>query len=59
MDYHYKEAVFCQFNLMKINNILRSSIRLPFGFDYRGFADNEGEKGGVLLEEQLRDIKHH
>jgi fermentation-respiration switch protein FrsA (DUF1100 family) len=29
-----------------------------FGFDYRGFADSEGEKGRVLLEEQVRDIQH-
>ncbi len=31
---------------------------LCFGFDYRGFADSEGEKGRVLLEEQVRDIQH-
>lgn len=29
-----------------------------FGFDYRGFADSEGEKGRVVLEEQVRDIQH-
>ncbi|MFB4164017.1 alpha/beta hydrolase [Alteribacillus sp. JSM 102045] len=28
------------------------------GFDYRGFADSEGEKGRVLLEEQVEDIKN-
>jgi len=27
-----------------------------FGFDYRGFADSEGEPGRVLLEEQVTDI---
>ncbi|MCH2547679.1 MAG: alpha/beta hydrolase [Alphaproteobacteria bacterium] len=27
-----------------------------FGFDYRGFAKSEGERGMVLLEEQERDI---
>lgn len=29
-----------------------------FGFDYRGFADSEGPRGRVLLEEQVRDIMH-
>lgn len=29
---------------------------LCFGFDYRGFAASEGERGRVLLEEQVRDI---
>jgi uncharacterized protein len=27
-----------------------------FGFDYRGFADSEGEQGRVRLEDQVRDI---
>lgn len=27
-----------------------------FGFDYRGFAESEGEHGRVLLEEQISDI---
>lgn len=31
---------------------------LCFGFDYRGFADSEGEKGRVVLGEQVRDIQH-
>jgi uncharacterized protein len=31
---------------------------LCFGFDYRGFADSEGEKGRVVLDEQVRDIQH-
>jgi len=31
---------------------------LCFGFDYRGFADSEGPRGRVLLEEQVRDIIH-
>ncbi|WP_059104387.1 alpha/beta hydrolase [Shouchella shacheensis] len=26
------------------------------GFDYRGFADSEGEKGKVLIEQQVEDI---
>lgn len=29
-----------------------------FGFDYRGFADSEGARHRVLLEEQVRDIIH-
>lgn len=29
---------------------------LCFGFDYRGFGDSEGERGKVILEEQVRDI---
>ncbi len=29
-----------------------------FAFDYRGFAQSEGERGRVLLEEQVRDILH-
>jgi fermentation-respiration switch protein FrsA (DUF1100 family) len=29
-----------------------------FGFDYRGFADSEGPRGRVVLEEQVRDIIH-
>lgn len=28
------------------------------GFDYRGMADSEGEKGRVLLEEQVQDIRN-
>jgi alpha-beta hydrolase superfamily lysophospholipase len=28
------------------------------GFDYRGMADSEGEKGRVLIEEQVSDIRH-
>jgi pimeloyl-ACP methyl ester carboxylesterase len=31
---------------------------LCFGFDYRGFADSEGQKGRVVLDEQVRDIQH-
>lgn len=27
-----------------------------FGFDYRGFAESEGERGHVVLEEQVEDI---
>ena len=29
---------------------------LCFGFDYRGFGNSEGERGKVLIEEQIRDI---
>lgn len=29
-----------------------------FGFDYRGFADSDGPRHRVLLEEQVRDIMH-
>ena len=29
-----------------------------FGFDYRGFADSEGPRHRVLLEEQVRDVIH-
>lgn len=29
-----------------------------FGFDYRGFAASEGERGRVLLQEQIRDIEN-
>ena len=29
-----------------------------FGFDYRGFAKSEGERGSVLLQEQIRDIEN-
>ncbi|MCZ2402243.1 alpha/beta hydrolase [Paenarthrobacter sp. Z7-10] len=28
------------------------------GFDYRGMADSEGEKGTVLIEEQVQDIRN-
>lgn len=28
------------------------------GFDYRGMADSEGEKGTVLIEEQVEDIRN-
>lgn len=28
-----------------------------FAFDYRGFAESEGERGRVVLEEQVRDIR--
>lgn len=31
---------------------------VTFGFDYRGFAASEGEPGHVVLEEQVRDIRH-
>ncbi|MGM0866717.1 MAG: hypothetical protein ACQEWF_18760 [Bacillota bacterium] len=27
------------------------------GFDYRGVADSEEEKGGVVLEGQVRDVQ--
>jgi dipeptidyl aminopeptidase/acylaminoacyl peptidase len=29
-----------------------------YGFDYRGYGDSEGKKYRVLLEEQVRDIRH-
>lgn len=29
-----------------------------FGFDYRGFEQSEGERGRVLLQEQIRDIEN-
>lgn len=29
-----------------------------FGFDYRGMADSEGEKGTVLIEQQVEDIRN-
>ncbi|NGQ94967.1 alpha/beta hydrolase [Brevibacillus sp. SYP-B805] len=28
------------------------------GFDYRGFAESEGERGRVILDEQVEDIKN-
>lgn len=28
------------------------------GFDYRGMADSEGEKGRVLIEEQVQDVRN-
>ena len=28
------------------------------GFDYRGMADSEGEKGRVLIEEQAQDVRN-
>jgi alpha-beta hydrolase superfamily lysophospholipase len=28
------------------------------GFDYRGMADSEGEKGNVVIEEQVQDIRN-
>lgn len=31
---------------------------LCIGFDYRGFADSQGEKGRVIIEEQVVDIRH-
>lgn len=31
---------------------------LCFAFDYRGFAESEGERGRVILDEQVRDIIH-
>jgi alpha-beta hydrolase superfamily lysophospholipase len=29
-----------------------------FGFDYRGFAESGGDRGRVLLQEQIRDIEN-
>lgn len=29
-----------------------------FGFDYRGMADSEGEKGNVLLDQQVEDVRN-
>lgn len=29
-----------------------------FGFDYRGMADSEGEKGTVLLSQQIEDVRN-
>jgi len=35
---------------------LTAAGRWCFAFDYRGFAESEGERGRVILEEQVRDI---
>ncbi|MFP3880035.1 MAG: alpha/beta hydrolase [Dehalococcoidia bacterium] len=49
--------------LMKIHparfaRYLTSRGYMCFGFDYRGFAGSEGERGRVILDEQVRDIIH-
>jgi len=37
---------------------LTDSGYICLGFDYRGFAGSEGEKGRVILDEQVEDIKN-
>lgn len=37
---------------------LTSQGYMCFAFDYRGFAESAGERGRVILDEQVRDIIH-
>ena len=37
---------------------LTQSGYICLGFDYRGFADSEGERGRVILSEQVQDINN-
>lgn len=48
----------CDIHPARFARYLTARGHLCFGFDYRGFADSEGERGRVLLEEQVRDILH-
>lgn len=47
----------CHIHPARFARYLTRHGRLCFGFDYRGFADSEGKRGHVLLEEQVRDIR--
>jgi len=59
------DVVICS-GFMGLNNIhparfaraLTEKGYTCFGFDYRGFAQSEGNPGRVLLEEQIRDIEN-
>lgn len=48
----------CSIHPARFSRHLTSRGHCCFGFDYRGFAESEGERGRVLLEEQVRDIIH-
>lgn len=47
----------CHIHPARFARYLTQRGRLCFGFDYRGFAGSEGDRGCVLLEEQVRDIR--
>lgn len=46
------------FHPARFARVLSQHGLISFGFDYRGFADSEGPRGRVILEEQVRDIQH-
>ncbi|MDX1566076.1 MAG: alpha/beta hydrolase [Phycisphaeraceae bacterium] len=48
----------CSIHPARFARFLTRRGHLCFGFDYRGFAESEGPVGRVLLEEQVRDIRH-
>lgn len=48
----------CRIHPARFARALTSQGYVCFGFDYRGFAESEGPRGRVILEEQVRDIIH-
>lgn len=48
----------CSIHPARFARYLTNRGHCCLGFDYRGFAESEGEHGRVLLEEQVRDIIH-
>lgn len=46
------------FHPARFGRVLSAHGLISFGFDYRGFGDSEGQRGRVILEEQVRDIQH-
>ena len=48
----------CRIHPERFARYLTKAGFICFGFDYRGFADSEGPRNRVLLEEQVRDIRH-
>lgn len=49
---------FNEFYPKMFAQVLTDHGYICFGFDYRGFADSEGEKGRVIIEEQVADIRN-
>src|SRR5699024_11094977 len=49
---------FNQFYPMMFAKHLTQSGYICLGFDYRGSADSEGERGRVILSEQVQDINN-
>ncbi|SDD03575.1 hypothetical protein SAMN04488112_12820 [Melghirimyces thermohalophilus] len=49
---------FNQFYPRMFAKKLTQSGYICLGFDYRGFADSEGERGRVILSEQVQDINN-
>ena len=47
----------CRIHPARFARYLTARGHACFGFDYRGFADSDGPRGRVILDEQVRDIR--